>query len=682
MSEEKEKVVEKVPWIWVIPGIIILTLVFCYVGTFAARAKMYYFNGWGSWSGANAWQWSPGAQMMVTLLLLPVLFRIKFFRERVTIATTLWAYAIGWVASLRTGIPQWVALFCGFNRVRFIAQETQGILIPEWFIPNVKYMELTLTGGPLDWNVWLPVWFSHSFWVVAINLFCFACVTLFHRQWIDVQRLPFPVARATVEPVNLVLGAESESKSRRIQMFKVGLVLGALFYLPLWLNMIFPQFPDLYGWTSYPPWFSPWSGGALCLPDVFPALRVFAGLNNFCLNPTLWALAYLIPTDIQFSIWFMWFIIYIVITQILFAFGYYSNAPQATSGWGRWGLVYNAPPMFWAIQGLAGGLPLLVLLWFVFNRHYVITTVKIALGKATKEEMEWEKDQPLPYKYCYIFLIISMIMLGAFFAAWTVTLPTMLLLFALYFVTYAFGWVYINGFAGMFPMASTPGFWLLARWPSITMEQRNMEFMFASVFTRVPQDDIMSWNVTGGILPANVYSFARVAGVSSRSVFKVLLFSITITPFIVYGYDIVVVHAWGGLNTLPVIQEWNLWSLSMPESWNSIPLATAGYMPWYVYALIGAIITGVLYFLRVRFPWWPIDPIGFIVNCDALDVGFAFTTACIPAWILKVLTFRIGGTKLYNEVGLPLAVGFICGTTLIHPLLSMPFYTLRYFFPA
>jgi len=274
-------------------------------------------------------------------------------------------------------------------------------------------------------------------------------------------------------------------------------------------------------------------------------------------------------------------------------------------------------------------------------------------------------------------------MLAGFWAAWTVDISTMILLFLIYFVTYAFGWVYINGMAGMFPMSGAgPGFWLMARWPSITMEQRNMGFVYASVFPRLPQDDIMSWNVTGGILPANVYSFSHTAGVNVKSVFKILLFTIIVTPFIIHFYDIVVVHAWGGLNTLPISQEWNVWELSMPDSWNSIPLATAGYAPWYVYALIGAIITGVLYFLRLKFVWWPIDPIGFIINCDALAVGFAFVTACIPAWILKVITFRIGGAKLYYEVALPLAVGFIAGTTLIHPLLSMPFYTIRYFFPA
>lgn len=52
----------------------------------------------------------------------------------------------------------------------------------------------------------------------------------------------------------------------------------------------------------------------------------------------------------------------------------------------------------------------------------------------------------------------------------------------------------------------------------------------------------------------------------------------------------------------------------------------------------------------------------------------------LGAWALKVLTLRIGGSKAYEEYGVPIVVGFIAGFALI-ALIGGAALVWMFFFP-
>jgi len=71
-----------------------------------------------------------------------------------------------------------------------------------------------------------------------------------------------------------------------------------------------------------------------------------------------------------------------------------------------------------------------------------------------------------------------------------------------------------------------------------------------------------------------------------------------------------------------------------------------------------------LHLLQSRFVWWPINPIGFIVAAGSSAIWFGSWDAFLVAWVAKFLTLKVGGSKLYEQYGVPVAGGMVAGVTL------------------
>jgi hypothetical protein len=78
---------------------------------------------------------------------------------------------------------------------------------------------------------------------------------------------------------------------------------------------------------------------------------------------------------------------------------------------------------------------------------------------------------------------------------------------------------------------------------------------------------------------------------------------------------------------------------------------------WYIKS-VGAAMMGLLMFLRSRFLWWPLHPIGFAIGPIWIMDHIWFT--CFLAWILKLSIIRWGGLKAYRSTR-PIFLGLILG---------------------
>jgi len=76
------------------------------------------------------------------------------------------------------------------------------------------------------------------------------------------------------------------------------------------------------------------------------------------------------------------------------------------------------------------------------------------------------------------------------------------------------------------------------------------------------------------------------------------------------------------------------------------------------YMGIGAVGMAVLYFLRLRLPWWPLHPIGLAVNCTYFTQKTFF--ALFIAWSIKVVVLKIGGVNLFRR-SRPFFIGILVG---------------------
>jgi hypothetical protein len=81
----------------------------------------------------------------------------------------------------------------------------------------------------------------------------------------------------------------------------------------------------------------------------------------------------------------------------------------------------------------------------------------------------------------------------------------------------------------------------------------------------------------------------------------------------------------------------------------------------YIANVAGAVIVGLLAWLRVNFVWWPIHPLGFVMATSWSSLNLWFSL--FLGWLFKLLTIRYGGLRGYVRFR-PLFLGIIMGDVL------------------
>ena len=79
-----------------------------------------------------------------------------------------------------------------------------------------------------------------------------------------------------------------------------------------------------------------------------------------------------------------------------------------------------------------------------------------------------------------------------------------------------------------------------------------------------------------------------------------------------------------------------------------------------IFFSIGAGLFGLLTFLRYRFSWWPIHPIGLTIS--AADNNKSLVMPVFIVWVAKSILLRLGGVNLYQKAK-PLFMGLMTGYT-------------------
>jgi len=174
-----------------------------------------------------------------------------------------------------------------------------------------------------------------------------------------------------------------------------------------------------------------------------------------------------------------------------------------------------------------------------------------------------------------------------------------------------------------------------------------------------PSSGILITGMTAG----QAYKMADISGVSARSIFFLtVLGSIIAIPtvmatriWVVNLYGTTRVPIWSGCSITDMCGNNIGWVYSERR---------ASYFTQAETVIVGALITIILFLLRARFLWWPINPIGFVMATGYATWWMGCWDAFLVAWIAKYLTLRIGGSKAYEQHGVPVAGGLVAGITL------------------
>ena len=125
------------------------------------------------------------------------------------------------------------------------------------------------------------------------------------------------------------------------------------------------------------------------------------------------------------------------------------------------------------------------------------------------------------------------------------------------------------------------------------------------------------------------FKIGSMAGVHPSSVTKLCLIGAIIGAVIVIPLTFVIWHAYGFME-LPVAKEWDYFWDGDSGGYNSRPAVFLSVHGW-----AGFLLAGVLLFFRMRYVWWPIEPIGFFIGTAETYAWHVGTFTPLMMWALK-----------------------------------------------
>ncbi|MEM2240553.1 MAG: DUF6785 family protein [Candidatus Bathyarchaeia archaeon] len=668
-----ERIEEKFPWL----SIILLSIVLGAVGVawlhFLPGPNLYNFYNFGVVLCSSAITSAP----FILLLVCWPLSKSSFVRKRISPVTLLSVYAVGLASSW---LLEWSAVYNIYGRVigsRWMYPEYSIKHIPPFMAPPEPIARQLLSGHlPVPWDAWIS---SIVFWwvyQVIWSIFMVSLATVFRRLWIDIEKIPFPYAQVAYELVSET-GLLKSKSGRWIRPFTIGIILGIVFQIPVFLAIVFPWFPDIYGWRGV-------CGGGEWYVTTDSPLASIVGLGAFNKHPLFVAIGYLIPVTVLFSIW-LWHLIYLILVQAAYAMGYYTALPTM-GGCGRaWcppSPQYADPFKFMSLS-FAGGALGLALIHLILNRKYLLETFRAAFSSSKASLRGIEINEPMSYRAIYLMFFASIILAVSLLMVMGISIYPAIVIIVTIFIGYIAN-CRVYGLTGMHILGDDFGHFLvrLLVWPqppSPLTREWALSVYITSLGLGRPNETILGCQA---YTAAASYRMASLMGVSNKTAFKAMLIPMIIVPLVTVVTWIQLMYSYGA-NTFPVSARAFTWSpLSEDVGYISASWAYSkpGTDPLWPHIILGAVITGALYYLHSKFLWFPLEPIGFIFGTSFISVLWGAWFPFLIAWILKTLTLRMGGSKAYESYGVPTAAGFTCGymlAVLVLGALSI----IRFFIP-
>jgi hypothetical protein len=78
---------------------------------------------------------------------------------------------------------------------------------------------------------------------------------------------------------------------------------------------------------------------------------------------------------------------------------------------------------------------------------------------------------------------------------------------------------------------------------------------------------------------------------------------------------------------------------------------------------VGFLFTGFIWWLRTRFPLWPLHPAGYAVASSTWTFGWLWFSVFV-SWAIKTTLLRLGGIGLYRKAR-PIFLGLLLGEYIV-----------------
>jgi len=549
-----------------------------------------------------------------------------------------------------------------------------------WYMAPSKSIITDMIYGGASTSIaeWLPSLIFWSIFQWIFGLFSISMAMVLRRSWLDVEKLPFPHTQIMYTFMSKASGKQGDLLNRLGLPLIIGIIIGLVVQVPIFMTFIFPWFPDIYAWKVNNCYF-----GATWVTPESPLAPV-AGFQTFNKWPPFYALFYLVPAFVLKS-YLLSFLIFLILTQIFYSMGYYTGLLE-NPGCGRNWCPPNpgqSPPIKWYAVSNIGG-PIGLALWYIImNRSYLLVTLRAAIGSRGNVE-ELESKEALSYRSTWILFIGSMLGMIAFFSIIAPPQSTNGLIAILIVPLVGIVWnigarvFAYTGFNGVvYRGAGTAFVWNL--WPQqpipITEEWFTHMFMQRTLIT----DGSYGYGWSGAF-PALLSSFkmGELTGTSNRKIIKVALIVLLVVPFFSLLSMVTLSHLFGASRFAEYSDMGS--NVVMRFAYEGSHESWPAKSPYQFEVALGIIMVGLLGYLHSRFIWFPLEPIGWLMSISEHTQLEGVWTSILVAYVAKSITLRVGGSKAYEEYGVPVASGMMIGTA-IAILLGGFVGAIRFFFP-
>jgi len=626
---------------------VVVALVLCVgVAFFSFYVEMLWKGGWDLWMVSSG---CPAMTPVFVLFLLTAAMQLPRFRRTgltrqellavytiVLVGAPIVTYEVlGWVLVKSVHYyylvrvnPYWSALFLGE--------------VPTWFAPSDPVAVTGFFEGQsrVPWAEWLVPLGAWSSFMAALFGASLCLAAVIQRPWITAERLAFPIAQV---PLTMIADPDTGSRGSAARFtvsraFWIGALISFALHLLSGLSERVPAIPhislgpvEVVGWQKVGP---------------------LAGLGavSVVFWPWLMAIAYLIPKDLSFSVWFFW-LVRLGLTVAAVAAGATAQRPE------DWYSSSFPAPYYQgtgAILALAG--------WVLWSaRRQLGQAARVALGRRRATA---DAGEPLPYRWALLGFALC-----CAFMVWFLWLAQCRVSFAIALIAlilaYYLIWARIRAETGLG----------LLPFP-IEINELMMVPLGSRIFRLREIISLVSlrWAYSPGITTSyevfastmiESYKIADSAHLNSRRLTAAITGGFVLS--LVVGIPVVLTgiyhYGWFGFGFTR--SGW----LANTSGYGGSQIA--GYLTDAQYAhtdvngvlalLGGAVAVLFLAMMRLRFWWWPLHPIGYVAaNTWGLQL---WAMPFFVGWMAKTLIVRYAGLALYRRT-IPFAVGLIVGDLL------------------
>ena len=507
-------------------------------------------------------------------------------------------------------------------------QELFGRYLPDWLV--VKDREalrgfyegnstLYTRAHLLAWVGPLAAWMG---FVVVLFVTMLSMNVLLRRQWTERERLSYPIAQIPLEIT------DPRFAMWRSRLFWIGFALAAGIDTLNGLAYFFPSLPSLptrcqtFGFTTWPWW----------------AL----GGYSVAFYPFAIGLGYLLPLDLLFSSWLFYWL------------WKGQNLLSAVLGFSdRPGFPYVTQQSFGGYIGLC-----LFALWVA--RRHLAGVVRTALRGSRGEDA----GEAFSYRLALVGVAVGGGLLVACCLALGVPLWVALLFFAIYF---ALSLAVTRMRAELGPPAHDlhyggPDVMLPVIFGSAALGPQALTvFSLLWWMNRAYRSHPMPHQLEG-------LRIAERRGISSGGLAGVMLIACVAGVIVAFwsmlhnGYRYGMATSRVGIAAHVFGRE----PFDRLASWLTVPVEPS--LSATVAIGVGVAFSLLLLWLRTRFLWWPLHPVGYAVS-SSWSMHMLWMPMLI-AWVIKLSVLRYGGLRLYRQ-GLPFFIGLILGEYVTGALWSL-----------